>query len=141
MKKIKCFLLACLMMISLFIYPASAAMPETVDPLWNNTNDVVLAHDAIGTTAHCSVDISIVDGATMMNVSIRLVENGTANIVKQWEDPEMAVLAFNTYSFYDTAENIVPGNTYRLIFQCEVWKNGICDYISLGCTATYAATE
>ncbi|MBQ9133261.1 MAG: hypothetical protein IJX64_01880 [Clostridia bacterium] len=141
MQKIKNCLLACLVLVSLLTCSVSAALPEVVEPLWNNTNDVALVHNAVGTTAHCSVDISIASGAIMRNVSIRLIESGTADVVKEWVDPEMTVLAFNTYSFYGTAENIVVGNTYRLTFQCEVWKNGVCDYISLSSTETYSATE
>lgn len=141
MKKLKCFLLACLMMVSVFSASVSAALPETVEPLWNNTYGVYLVHGAVGTTAHCYVDIEIHSGASIRNVTIRLIESGSTNIVKTWTDPEMTVDAYNTYSFYGTAENITPGNTYLLVLQCEVWHNGVCDYISEGSTQTYTATE
>lgn len=141
MKKMKYFLLACLMVVSLCAYPVSAALPETVDPLWNNTHDVALNHGNVGTTAHCYVDISIVSGAVLKNVSIFLIAMDTTDIVQRWDDPEMTVDAYNEYSFYGTVEGVIPGNTYQLALQCEVWKNGVCDSISLGCTATYTATE
>ena len=141
MKKITCFLLACLMIVSVFSVSVSAALPETAVPLWNNTNEVSIIHNAIGTTAHCYVYIDTDSGSSLRNVVIRLTEMGTGNIVKTWTDPEMTVDAYNTYSFYGTAENITPGNTYLLVLQCEVWHNGVCDYISEGSTQTYTATE
>ncbi len=134
MKKIASFFLACLMIVSSFTFAASA-----VQPRWSNTMDIVLAHDAVGTTAHCVVDIGIYKGSTMMNVSIRLADLSAnpTQLVKEWEDPEFTVDGNNTYSFYGTVENIIPGHTYRLIFQCEVWHNGVCDYISQGVNAVY----
>lgn len=137
MKKILSFLLACLMMVSVFTYPASAAVPETGQPRWSNTYDVFLAHAADGTTAHCSVDITIHSGATMTNVEIWLIDMETSDIVHRWIDPEMSVNSLGTHSFYGTVEDIIPGNCYRLAFQCEVWNNGICDYISTQCDAIY----
>lgn len=139
MRKIKCLLLACLMMVSAFTYNAFAAVPETVMPLWENTSDVSIAHCAEGTTAHCTVDIGVHPQATMMNVSIRLIamSENPQRIVKEWKDPEMTVDTLNTHSFYGTVDDIVPGNIYQLVFQCEVWRSGVCDYISQAVNAIY----
>ena len=139
MKKAKYFLLACLMMFSICANSASAASVDTVQPLWDNTYDVYIGHVADGTTAHCYVDIGIRDGAVLKNVSIRLIcmEPPTAELVQEWSDPEMTVDSLGTHSFYDTVEGVVPGYGYRLVLQCEVWHNGVCDSISQYCDAEY----
>lgn len=133
MKRIKCLLLACVLLLSLLTWTASCAVPETVQPLWNNTYDVVLSHLAVGTTAYCTVDITPASGSTIMNAKVWLIamDENPQEIVQRWNDPEMTVDAVGTYSFYGTVPNIVPGNGYRLCFQCEVWRNGVCDEISL----------
>ena len=138
MRKIKSFLLACLMVVSILTLSLSAAEP-TVQPLWDNTSDVIMAHDAVGTTAHCYVDITLYPGSTMENAVVRLIamDENPQTIVKTWDDPEFTLGINNMYSFYETFSGIVPGNTYRLVFQCEVWRNGTCDYISLGLNAIY----
>ena len=141
MKRLKCLLLACLMLVSVFPISASAALPETVEPLWSNTADVVIRQDIVGTTVHCYVDIGIYSGAIIRNVSIRFIQSGSGDFLKTWTDPEMTLGAGNVYSFYDTVEDVPLGSTYRLVFQCEVWRNGVCDYISRGCNAYYSATE
>ena len=140
MKKIKSLLLACLLAVSAFTLSVSAALPEnTVQPLWDNTFDVVLSHDSIGTTAHCCVDIGLYSGATMKNASVRLIamSENPQRIVKEWTNPTFTLGGNNTYSFYETVSGIVNGNIYRLVFQCEVWRNGTCDYISQGLNAIY----
>ena len=139
MRKINCLLLACLLMLSCFTCNSFAALPDIIEPQWSNTSTVTLSHDADGTTAHCYVDIAIRTGATMMNTSIRLIamDENPQRIVKEWTDPTLTVDSFNMYSFHGTVPNIVPGNGYQLVFQCEVWRNGVCDYISQACDAIY----
>ena len=141
MKKITCFLLACLMIVSVFSVTVSAALPETAVPLWNNTKAVYLAHDAVGTTAHCYADIDTDSGSSLRNVVIYLTDQSTGTVVKTWTDPEMTVDACNTFSFYGTVANITLGHTYCLYLQCEVWHNGVRDDVTASCVATYSATE
>lgn len=133
MKRIKTFLLACVMIVSVFSFNVSAATPDEIMPLWDNTYNVVVSHRAIGTTSYCNVDISVETGSTIMNVVVKLI-NMDANpsaVVKKWTNPTMTVNAANVYNFYDTYSPIVTGDTHRLVFQCEVWHNGVCDEISL----------
>lgn len=133
MKKIKILLLACVLIVSAFSLNVSAATSNEIMPLWDNTYSVILGHTAIGTTAHCNIDINIESGASISNVVIKLIamEESPSRVVKKWTDPSLTVNAAGTYNFYDTYSPIVPGNGYRLTFECEVWKNGVCDEISL----------
>lgn len=132
MRKIKSFLLACIMIISALSFNAVAAVPETAEPLWNNTGSVVLGHTRIGTTAHVNIDITIDAGATISDTTIKLFKMGSTETVleKTWTNPDWTVDAVNTYNFYDTHSPVESGVVYQLVFQCKVWKNGTYDQIS-----------
>lgn len=133
MRKFKSFLLACVMIVSALTINMAAALPETVQPLWDNTYDVVLAHTRIGTTSHVSVDITIEDGATIANAEIRLFKMASTGteLVKKWTSPDWSVDALGTYSFYDTYSPVESGVVYQLAFQCNVRQNGTSDSIAL----------
>ena len=139
MKKIKTFLLACVMVLSVFSFNVSAATSDEIMPLWDNTYSVVVSHRAIGTTSHCNVDIAIEEGSTIMNVVIKLINMDASpqTVVKKWTNPTMTVDSANSYNFYDTYSPIATGDMHRLVFQCEVWHNGVCDEISTYKDVTY----
>ena len=132
MKRLTSFLLACVMALTVFSFNAFCADPYEIMPIWDNTSSVVLGHTAIGTTAHCNVDITVDSGSTISNVVIKLISmEGTSRVVKTWRNPTLTLDASNTYNFYGTYSPVVPGNGYRLTFECEVWRSGVCDEISL----------
>ena len=130
MKKITSFLLACLTAVLMCTSSISAL---DIQPRWENTGCVVLAHTRIGTTAHVNIDLSIDEGATLKNVAIRLIamQENPSRVVKTWTDPEWTINAADTYNFYDTFSPVTEGKIYRLSLQCEVWRNGVKDQISL----------
>ncbi len=136
MKKFSALLLACLMMISVFSVYASAD-DYGIMPCWENTNEVVIAHGAVGTTAGCQIDINIALGATIMNVDIRLIDMTAGTVVKRWINPTMTVDGANTHTFYDEVPNVTLGHDYQLCISCEVWRSGVCDYINSSWTASY----
>ena len=136
MKKFGALLLACLMMVSALSFSASAN-DYGIMPCWNNTNDLIIAHKAVGTTACCQIDMNIAIGATITNNVIRLIDVDEGRIVKTWTNPTMTVDAVNTHSFYDEVPGITNGHVYQLTIQCQVWRNGVYDTISDGVAAQY----
>ena len=137
MKKFGALLLACLMMFSVFSVYASANDDYGIMPCWNNTNEVVIVHGAVGTTACCQIDINVAWDATIENVDIRLIDMTAGRVVKRWINPTMTVDVVNTHSFYDEVPNVTLGHDYQLYISCEVWLNGVCDYINSSWTASY----
>lgn len=131
MKRIKSFLLACIMIISALSINVIAAVPETVQPLWDNTYDVILAHTRIGSTSHVNVDITVERGSTIMNAEVSLLKMATTGtvLVKRWSNPAWTADAAGTHNFYATYSPVESGVVYQLVFQCEVWRNGVCDEI------------
>lgn len=136
MKRIKALLLACLMMFSMLSLPVSANDYDIM-PIWENTNDVLIIHGPVGTTACCQIDMNIARNATIEDVEIRLIDVTAARVVKRWYDPEFYVDAVNTHSFYGEVPNITLGHVYDLYIYCKVYKNGVYDEISLSGTAQY----
>lgn len=130
MKKITSFLLACLTAVLMCTSSISAL---DIQPRWENTGCVVLAHTRIGTTAHVNIDLSIDEGATLRNVAIRLIamQENPSRVVKTWTDPEWTIDYETEYNFYDTFSPVTAGKIYRLAIYCEVWRNGVMDEISL----------
>lgn len=136
MKKIKALLLACLMMFSMLSLPVSANDYDIM-PVWENTNEVLITHAPVGTTACCQIDMNIARGATIEDAEIRLIDMTAGTIVKRWYNPEFDVDALNTHSFYDEVPNITLGHAYELYIYCKVWHNGVYDEISLSGTGQY----
>ncbi len=130
MKRIASILLALLMIALVCAFSVSAT---EIQPRWDNTGSVILGHTRIGTTAHVNIDITIDDGATIRNAAVRLIamEESPSTVVKTWTDPEWTIDAAGQYNFYDTYSPVTSGKIYRLTFQCEVWRNGVMDQISL----------
>ena len=133
MKRIKVFLLAFVMVCSVFSFNVSCAAPNDIMPLWDNTDSVVIGHRAIGTTSYCNVDIAVESGSTIVNVVVKLIDMDASpqTVVKKWTNPSLNVDAAGVYNFYDTYSPVVSGHIHRLVFQCDVWHNGVCDEISL----------
>ena len=129
MKKFTSFLLAIFLVFTICAFCVSA---EEIQPRWDNTGSVVLGHTRIGTTAHVNIDLTVDDGSTVKNAVVRLISmDNPSTIVKTWSNPQWTINAAGVYNFYDTHSPVQTGKYYRLTFQCEVWRNGVKDQISL----------
>jgi hypothetical protein len=129
MKKLISSVLITSMLFIIFILPINA---QTDNILWINTYSVEIAHDYItGGSAECLIRITGYSGTTSIdNVDIKLsrkISSTTWVSVATWNDLSASG---TTFTFFDTADNVLPYYTYRLSFTAEVHRNGTTEYLN-----------
>lgn len=134
-KRIISFVLASCMAFLMMSFTAYAALPETIEPLWDNADSVTAKLLFNGSTGNVSATIRGQKGVTNISVSVRLFYKSTSNtwieINKDWDyDVDKSSL-----SIYETFTGI-SGCEYKVEVSGTVTKNGYAESISQTVTAT-----
>ncbi len=92
-----------------------------IEPRYSDTNSVSAGLGFSGTTAICDISIHGADGTTSIsNINITL-EDSNGNVVAKWLNLSSTG---KKYTFYETVANLTKGETYKLIVNANINRNG-----------------
>ncbi len=133
-KRIISIILVCCMALLTMPFATYAALPETVEPLWDNTNIFTATLSFNGTRGTATVYVDGQSGVTDITLEIKLYYKNTSGswieVDKDWNYDVNS----STFAVSETFTG-VSGREYKIVVKGTVTKAGYAETISKIATA------
>lgn len=127
MKRILVCILSVIMLLSCFPISAYAATPETVTPLWDNTNSITTVFSFDGTSGSAEANLIGRAGVTQITGTIEIYRQSGSSWIYVTEGTKTVYSRSFLMSVPVTG---IIGKYYRADFTFSVYKDGVEEVIT-----------